>query len=179
MIQAIRSRIEIARGAFSSLSKTLTSRDISKETILRIVKCYVWSTLMYGCETWTLTKQTINRLQAFEMWVYRKILKIPWSAKKTNEEVLKMLKIKKYVVPTIEKRKTIYFGHMIRRDNIQRMLVEGRVEGKRCKGRPRTEWTTNLHEWTQITSYEEMIRKAQNRERWRIVAVNLHNEEDT
>ena len=105
------------------------------------------------------------------------MLKIPWSAKKTNEEVLKMLKIKKYVVPTIEKRKTIYFGHMIRRDNIQRMLVEGRVEGKRCKGRPRMEWTTNIQEWTQITSYEEMIRKTQNRERWRIVAVNLHSED--
>ena len=90
-----------------------------------------------------------------------------------------MLKIKKYVIPAIKRRKTVYFGHMVRRDNIQRMLVDGRVEGKRCKGRPRTEWITNIHEWTQIKSYEEMIRKAQNREEWRIMAVNLHSEEDT
>ena len=87
--KAIRKRIEIARSAFNGFGKTLTSRDISIPTKLRLVKCYVWSTLLYGCETWTLSQQIMKKLQAFEMWIYRKMLKISWSDKKTNEEVLK------------------------------------------------------------------------------------------
>ena len=89
-----------------------------------------------------------------------------------------MLKIKMYVIPAIKKRKTVYFGHMIRRDNIQRVLVDGQVQGKRGRGRPRTGWATNVHEWTESTSYTEMVRKAQDRRAWRSMAVNLLDEED-
>ena len=90
-----------------------------------------------------------------------------------------MLQIKLYVIPAIKKRKTVYFGHMIRRENIQRILIDGQVEGKRCRGRPRTGWTTNVCKWTESTSYAEMIRKAQDRRVWRSMAVNLQKEDDT
>ena len=68
-----------------------------------------------------------------------------------------------YVIPEIKKKKRVYFGHMIIREYIQRVLLDGRVEGERGRERPRTEWTTNVYEWTESTSYTEMIRKAQDR----------------
>ena len=68
--EAITKTIGIARSAFHGLGKTLTSRNISKTTKLRLVKCYVWSTLLYGCETWTLSQQIMKKLQAFEMCIY-------------------------------------------------------------------------------------------------------------
>ena len=94
------------------LERLLTSRNVSETTKLRIIKCYIWATSLYGSETWTLTEQIIKKLQAFEMWVYRKILRISWKDKKTNEEVLNMLQIKLHVIPAIQKRKTVYFGHI-------------------------------------------------------------------
>ena len=81
-------RIEIARGAFNSMLKTITARHISMTKRKRIIKAYVWSTLLYGYETWTITTSNMKKLQSFEMWAYRKMMKISWREKKTNEEVL-------------------------------------------------------------------------------------------
>ena len=130
-------RIEIARGAFNSMLKTITARHISMKTRKRIIKAYVWSTLLYGCETWTITTRNMTKLQSFEMWAYRKMMKLSWSEKKTNEEVLTLADEQLYIIPTIKKRKITYFGHMIRRNNIHRLLLEGPLEGKRSRGRPR------------------------------------------
>ena len=73
----------------------------------------------------------------------------------------------------------MYFGQMIRRDNIQRILIDGQIDGKRCRGRPRTEWTTNVCKWTELTSYAEIARKAQDRRVLRSMAVILQQEDDT
>ena len=175
----ITKRIEIARGAFNNLKGALLSSNISLNTKKRIIKCYVWSTLLYGCETWTVTQSHINKLQAFEMWVYRKLKRISWMDKITNEDVLKKVNAKRYVVPTIKLRKISYFGHMVRRDNIHRLLLEGKIEGKRPRGRPRTEWTDNIKEWTGMPEYNELIRMAQDRKKWRIMTANLQKEEGT
>ena len=79
-------RIEIARGAFNSILKKKTVRHISMKK--KIIQAYVWSTLLYGCETWTITTRNMTKLQSFEMWAYLKMMKISWREKKTNEEVL-------------------------------------------------------------------------------------------
>ena len=79
-------RIEIARTVFNCMTNVLTSKNISLHTRKRIVKCYIWTTLLYGCETWTLVPVCVKKLQAFEMWVYRKLLKISWTQKLTNAE---------------------------------------------------------------------------------------------
>ena len=78
-------RIEMARCAFNSMLKTVTARHTSMKTRKLIVKAYVWSTLLYGCETWTITTRNMTKLQSFEMWAYRKIIKISWREKQTNE----------------------------------------------------------------------------------------------
>ena len=89
-----------------------------------------------------------------------------------------MQQAKLYVILAIKKRKTIYIGHMMRRNAIQRALVDGQVEGRRCRGRPRAEWTRNVYDWTESTSYVEMVRKKQDRRCWRSMTVNLLDKED-
>ena len=91
----IKRRIGIARTAFQSMAKILTSRNISIELRLRIAKCYIWSTLLYGAETWTLTKVTSDKLVAFERWLYGRMLRISWKENKTNGEVLHKMKTKR------------------------------------------------------------------------------------
>ena len=105
-------------------------------------------------------------------------MKISWREKKTNEEVLTQADEQLYIIPTIKKRKITYFGHMIRRNNIHRLLLEGLLEGKRSRGRTRTEWMTNITEWTGMR-YEDLVRLAQDREPWRIMTANLLKEDGT
>ena len=157
-------RIGIARTAFESMAKILTSRNISIELRLRIAKGYIWSTLLYGAETWTLTKVTSDKPEALEMWLYRRMLRISWKEHKTNGEVLNKMKTKRSLLNTIKKRKCQYFGHIVRGDGVQRSLMEGRMHGGRGRGRPRTMWTDNIKEWTKI-SYNDCIRVAQDQER--------------
>ena len=138
----------------------------------------MWSTLLYGCETWTITTRNMAKLQSFEMWAYRKMMKISWSEKQTNEEVLTLADEQLYIIPTIKKRKITYFCHMIRLNNIHRLLLKGPLEGKRSRGRQRTEWMTNITETTGMR-YEDLVRLAQDREPWTIMTANLLKEDGT
>ncbi len=100
-------------------------------------------------------------------------MKISWREKKASEEDAQL-----YVIPTIKKRNITYFDHMIRRNNIHRLLLEGPLEGKRSRGRPRTEWMTNITEWTGML-YEDLVRLVQDREPWRIMTCNLLKDDGT
>ena len=102
-------------------------------------------------------------------------MKISWRDKKTNEVVLKLADEQLYIITTLKKRKITYFGHMIRRNN---MLLEGPLEGKLSRGRPRTESLTNITEWTGM-QYEELVRLAQDQKPWRIMTANLLKEDGT
>ena len=94
----IKRRIGIARTAFESMAKILTSRNISIELRSRIAKCYIWSTLLCEAETWTLTKVTSDKLEAFEMWLYRRMLRISWKEHKTSGEGLHKMKTKQIII---------------------------------------------------------------------------------
>ena len=170
--QEIKRRIELARTAFQNMSKVLTSRKINIQTRKRLLQCYVWSTLLYGSETWTLHKPTIKRLEAFEMWSYRRMMRISWTKHKTNEEVLRMANVKRSLITIITKRKCQYFGHLIRRNGIQRTLLEAKIEGKRGRGRPRVMWMDNIKDWTK-RNYGECVWLAEDRYKWRSMTVNL------
>ena len=99
----IKRRIEIARDAFNNMTTVLSSRNISINTRMRLTKCYVWSTLLYGAETWTITKTLTKRINAFEMWTYRRMLRISWEEHKSNEEVLNMMKIRLKLMKIIKR----------------------------------------------------------------------------
>jgi hypothetical protein len=176
--EEIKRRIAIARTTFSKMNKVLTSRKIPLNTRVRIIQCYVWSTLMYGAETWSISQKMQKRLAAFEMWTYRRMLKIPWTAKISNKDVLKQMKITKRLLPTIQTRKLKYFGHITRHSSLQRMLLEGKVNGRRGRGRPRATWITDIAQWTGL-KYAAAVRTADDREKWRTIASNPQQKDGT
>ena len=104
----------------------------------------IWPTLFYGAETWTITKSLLSRLDAFEMWVYRRVLTISWTEKITNEEVLRRMGTGREIVRQFKTRKLQDLGHLIRHNSTQLQLIEGKIEGRRSRGRPRNTWTTDI-----------------------------------
>lgn len=171
----IRSRIEQARNCFVRLRRFLCDSRINLNLRLRLSKCYVWSTLLYGAETWTLKAQTINRLEAFEMWTYRRILKVSWTSHTTNEEVLRRLGTERELFKLVKVRKTAYLGHILRNSKYRyaQLIVKGKIEGKRGLGRKMLSWLRNIRQWTGL-NFEELIRTAEDREEYANVISNLH-----
>ena len=166
-------RIEIARMSFSKMRTVLTNPKLSIAARFRFIKCYVWSTLLYGVETWTVSKRSQQRLEAFEMWTLRRMLRISWTRHVTNEEVLCLANTKRALFDTVRQRKLSFFGHMMRHDSLQRDLLEGMVEGRRGRGRPRLQWSGNITQWTGLT-FEQAKRIAQDRRRWRLMTGNVN-----
>ena len=171
-------RISIARCTFLQMSKSLCCRDMRLDTRQRILRCYIWSTLLYGSETWTISKTMIRRLTAFEMWSYRKMMKIPWTDKVTNAEVLNRMSTSLQLERVIKTRTLKYFGHVMRHQRLQKFLLEGNLEAKRQRGRPRQTWMDNIKSWTGL-NYQQAIRRADDRKLWRAVSVNPIILEDT
>ena len=133
-------RIAIAKRNFASKYNMLTNHDLSLKMKLRLTQCYIWSTLLYGCETWSLTPTLEKKLRSFEMWTYRRLGRISWKENKTNKAILNMYGLKSTsLMSTVRKRSTTrYDGHIRRHNSIQKSLVEGMVEGTRGRGRKRT-----------------------------------------
>ena len=150
------------------------SRHLTLGLKKRMVKCYVWSTLLYGCETWTLTTELENKLKAFEMWIYRRMFRISYMDKITNDEVLQRAKAKRQLISVIRDRKMRYFGHLVRRNELQRLLLDGKVEGKRRKGRQRLCWVFEIQKWTSM-KYQSYIRMAEDRTAWRAMVAHVRN----
>ena len=154
----VKRRIAIAKIAFMKMKQTLCRNEIKLETRFRILKCYVWSTLLYGVETWTISDTLMKRITAFEMWTYRRMLKISWVERKTNTEVLGMMAVTPWLERMIKTRKLKYFGHIVRHDSLQKQLLEGMVEGRRSRGRPRISWFSNVVTWTGMTPEDDVLR---------------------
>ena len=171
--EEIKRRIEIARTAYIKMRNVLTNPKLSTSARLRFIKCYVWSTLLYGVETWTISKTSQQRLEAFEVWALRRMLRISWTRHVTNKEVLRLADTKKSLFQTVKQRKLSFFGHIMRHDSLQRNLLEGMVEGKRGRGRPRLQWSDSNLQWAGL-NFEQCKRMAQNRKRWRSVTGNVN-----
>ena len=165
----------IARSTFTNMGTLLSCRGINLKTRLRAIKCYIWPTLFYGAETWTITKSLLSRLDAFEMWVYRRVLKISWTEKINNEEVLRRMGTGREIVRQFKTRKLQYLGHLIRHNTSQIQLIEGKIGGRRSRGRPRNTWTTDITN-TNGMKYYQLKRAAEDRKRWHGLVVNLAQE---
>ena len=155
----------MAKSVFNCLRKTLTCRKIDLNLRLRLTKAYVWSTLLYCCETWTITSAIEKRLQAFEMWCYRRLLRVSWTEMKRNEEILEMVETNRCLLESIMKRQLSYFGHIARHTGIQYDILDGKISGKRARGCQRQKWTDRLSKATHLTQVE-LRREAQDRQRW-------------
>ncbi|KAG1664499.1 Zinc finger protein 239 [Nymphon striatum] len=137
----------MAKTTFKKMNKILTSKSINSKLKLRLANCYIWPILMYASETWTMSLPLKRNINAFEMWVYRRMRKVSWKEKKTNAMVLEQIGVKELnILNTINKRKLGYYGHIKRHDSIQRTILEGKVQGKRGRGRRRNCWTLDIQE---------------------------------
>ena len=140
----IRRRIGIAKSSFTSMNKLFTSRNIDMAVRIRVIKCYVWSTLLYGCEAWTLSSVMIKKLEAFETWLYRKMLRISWKDRITSDEVCRRMKTSKALLGDIVRRQLSFLGDMLRKDEREKLVVTGFDDGKRARGRQRETFLTYL-----------------------------------
>ena len=166
----------IAKNAFKNMKNLLTNNRISVQTRTRALRTYVWSTLMYGSESWTLTEEMKNKLRAAEMWFYRRMLRISWRDRVTNEDVMARLGVQRSLVKEIRKRQLNFIGHIIRREKIEHLCLTGRIEGRRSRGRQRTKYMDSIvKDIERNNTSNELIHLAGDRERWRLVIAHVQD----
>ena len=140
----IRSRIAQDKQRFMKYKKLLTSRRISVETRKRFIKTYVWSVFLYGSETWTILEVDKRRIVAFETWCYRRMLKISYIDRVTNEEVFRRINERPELWATLKRRRDVMMGHVLRHDDLTRRVVEGIIDGQNRRGRPRKSYVGQI-----------------------------------
>jgi len=149
-IEDVKARIAMAKVSFNK-SKELLTQGLKKD-LKRMVKTLVWPMALYGCETWTMKKEVVDKLNAFEMWVWRRMEKKSWQDKKTNEEVVAAVGEERCFAPAIVKRKKNWRGHVVRGNSLLKLVLERRMVVKKPRGRPRMGMIDDLKEG----SYTEM-----------------------
>ena len=140
-----------------------------------MVKCYVCPILLYGVEAWTLKVTTMNRQEAFEMWIFRRILRIPWVGRVTNRDVLKRSNTQRELLNTVKCRKISYLDHILRgrKYRLLQLILKGKIEGRRGPMRTQQSWLRNIMKWTGMRSVEELFCAAENRDVFARVIANV------
>ena len=132
----------LGRKARTSLNSMLKSRDITLLTMVCIVKIMVF---MYGCESWTIKKAECQIIDAFELWCWRRLLRVPWTARRSNQSILKEISPEYSLERLMLKLKIQYFGHLKQRtDSLEKALILGKMEGRKRRGRQRTRWLNGI-----------------------------------
>src|SRR5574340_524421 len=125
----------------TNLDSIFKSRDITLPTKVRPVKAMVFPVVMYGCESWTVKKAERRRIDGFELWCWRRLLRVPWTARRSNQSILKEINPGISLEGMMLKLKLQYFGHLMRRvDSLEKTLVPGGIGGRRRRGRQRMRW---------------------------------------
>ena len=128
-----------------NLDSILKSRDITLPTKVRLVKAMVFPVVMYGCESWPIKKAEHQRIDAFELWCWRRLLRVPWTARRSKQLILKEISPEYSLEGLMLKLKLRYFGHLMRRtDSLEMTLMLGKIEGRRRRGRQRMRWLDGL-----------------------------------
>ena len=128
-----------------NLDSVFKSRAITLPIKVHIIKAMVFPVVTYGCESWTLKKAECQRIDAFELWCLRRLLKVPWTARRPNQSILREINPEYSLEALILKLKHQYFGHLMRRDDsLEKSLVLGKIEGRRRRGHKRMRWLDNV-----------------------------------
>ena len=145
----IKKRLLLGRKVMTNLDSILKSRDITLPTKVRLVKALVFPVVIYGCECWTVKKAEHRRTDAFELWCWRRLLRVPWTARRSNQSILKEIGPGCSLEGLILKLKLQYFGHLMRRlDSLEKTLMLGGTGGRRRRGRQRIRWRmASLTQW--------------------------------
>ena len=165
----IKTRLAKAYTILGTLDKIWRSSTITMPTKMKILNTTVFSTALYGCETWTLTAEIRRRILAFESKCYRRILRVKWTEKITNDTIFQRVNRKETILQKVIKRKMNLFGHIARMGDDRKLktLVFGVMEGNNRRGRPHREWTDDIEDWGKDT-LQRLYHLAQSREGWRM-----------
>ena len=124
----------LGRKAITNLDSILKSRDITLPTKIHLVKALVFPVIMYGCESWPVRKAEHQRIDAFELWCWRRLLRVPWAARRSNQSIPKKVNPEYSLEGLMLKLKLQYFGYMQRADSLEKTLMLGKIEGRRRRG---------------------------------------------
>ena len=141
----LKKRFLLGRQVMTNLDSILKSRDITLPTKIRLVKAMVFPVVMYGCESWTIKTAECRRIDAFELWCWRRLLRVPWTAVRFNQSILKEISPGCSLEGLMLKLKLQYFGHLMwKTDSFEKTLMLGKTEGKRRRGWQRMRWLDGI-----------------------------------
>ena len=141
----IKRRLLLGRRVMTNLDSILKSRDITLPIKVRLVKAMIFPVVLYGYESWTIKKAEHGRIDAFELWCWRRLLRVPWTARRSNQSILKEISPECSLVGLMLKFKLQYYGYLMRRtDSLEKTLMMGKIEDRRRRGRQRMRWLDGI-----------------------------------